>query len=211
MASSPGSKWAFSSRCWRSLRSAARENAMSPKGRHPIWVLALFSCASHARLMRGKFSACYVSRIPRNLQSAESQSMNANDTLRITLNTSSVVLSRYLDDLSDADLMQRPGPGCNHLAWQAGHLISSENQLLESVAPGRASSFPKDSQRSTAKKRRAMIIRLTSAKSRSTWTYSKRSMRRVWPRLRSVARPISISQRRKNFARCFPQPATFTR
>ena len=61
--------------------------------------------------------------------------MNANDTLRITLNTSSVVLSRYLDDLSDADLMQRPGPGCNHLAWQLGHLIGSENQLLESVAP----------------------------------------------------------------------------
>src|SRR5690349_3280811 len=68
--------------------------------------------------------------------------MKAQDVLNATLGTSSVVLSRYLDDLSDADLMQRPGPGCNHIAWQLGHLIASENQLLESVAPGAGIKLP---------------------------------------------------------------------
>lgn len=68
--------------------------------------------------------------------------MNTQDAIRKTLKTSSIVLSRYLDDLSDADLMQKPGPGCNHLAWQLGHLIASENQLLESVAPGAGIELP---------------------------------------------------------------------
>jgi hypothetical protein len=68
--------------------------------------------------------------------------MKAQDAINATLGTSSVVLSRYLDDLSDADLMQRPGPGCNHIAWQLGHLIASENQLLESVAPGAGIKLP---------------------------------------------------------------------
>jgi uncharacterized damage-inducible protein DinB len=56
--------------------------------------------------------------------------MQAQDVIRIAMNTSSMVMGRYLEDLSDADLMLRPGPGCNHIAWQLGHLISSENQLL---------------------------------------------------------------------------------
>ncbi len=68
--------------------------------------------------------------------------MNANDTLCATLDTSSMVLSKYLEDLSDADLMKRPGPGCNHIAWQLGHLISSERHLLDAVAPGSASDLP---------------------------------------------------------------------
>jgi hypothetical protein len=68
--------------------------------------------------------------------------MNTQDAICATLKTSSVVLGKYLDDLTDADLMQRPGPGCNHLAWQLGHLIASENQLLESVAPGAGIKLP---------------------------------------------------------------------
>lgn len=68
--------------------------------------------------------------------------MNTQQAIRATMDTSSIVLSRYLEDLSDADLMTRPGPGCNHLAWQLGHLIASENQLLEAVAPGCAVELP---------------------------------------------------------------------
>ena len=34
------------------------------------------------------------------------------------MDTSALVLSRYVEDLSDAELMERPGPGCNHIAWQ---------------------------------------------------------------------------------------------
>jgi len=68
--------------------------------------------------------------------------MNTHDTLRNTKMTSSMVLKTYLSDLSDADLMTRPGPGCNHLAWQLGHLIASECSLVESVQPGAAADLP---------------------------------------------------------------------
>jgi hypothetical protein len=38
--------------------------------------------------------------------------------------------------------MRRPGDACNHLAWQLGHLISSEVRLLDSVAPGQGIELP---------------------------------------------------------------------
>jgi hypothetical protein len=69
--------------------------------------------------------------------------MNAKDAIRSSTNFSSMVLTTYISDLDDADLMRRPGEGCNHLAWQLGHLISSEVQLLESVAPGQGIELPK--------------------------------------------------------------------
>ncbi len=68
--------------------------------------------------------------------------MNAQDAIRTTLETSSMILNSYLGDMSDADLMCRPGKGCNHIAWQLGHLISSECNLLESIQPGAAAELP---------------------------------------------------------------------
>ena len=68
--------------------------------------------------------------------------MNAKDAIRSSANLSSLVLKTYISDLEDADLMRRPGPGCNHLAWQLGHLISSEQHLLESIAPGQGIELP---------------------------------------------------------------------
>jgi len=68
--------------------------------------------------------------------------MNSQDAIRTTLEISSMVLKSYVSDLSDAELMTRPGKGCNHLAWQLGHLISSECMLLESVQPGAAAALP---------------------------------------------------------------------
>jgi len=68
--------------------------------------------------------------------------MNAKDAIRSSANLSSMVLKTYISDLDDADLMRRPGEGCNHLAWQLGHLISSEIQLLEKVAPGKGIELP---------------------------------------------------------------------
>src|SRR6516164_9063686 len=32
----------------------------------------------------------------------------------------------FLADLSDADLLVRPVPGANHIAWQFGHVLCSE-------------------------------------------------------------------------------------
>ncbi len=41
------------------------------------------------------------------------------------------VLTTYLSDLEDADLMVRPVPGANHIAWQLGHVIVMEQQMIE--------------------------------------------------------------------------------
>ncbi len=68
--------------------------------------------------------------------------MNAKDAIRSSANLSTMVLKTYISDLDDADLMRRPGEGCNHLAWQLGHLISSEVQLLDRVAPGQGTELP---------------------------------------------------------------------
>jgi hypothetical protein len=68
--------------------------------------------------------------------------MNTKEAIRATMGVSSMVMNKYLEDLSDADLMKRPGPGCNHIAWQLGHLISSEAQLLAMAAPGTTVELP---------------------------------------------------------------------
>ena len=68
--------------------------------------------------------------------------MNAKDAIRGTMDFSLTVLKGYFGDLTDAELMKRPGPGCNHLAWQLGHLITSEAGLLNQVCPGAAPELP---------------------------------------------------------------------
>lgn len=68
--------------------------------------------------------------------------MNVKDAIRSSADFSGMVLKTYVSDLDDKDLLCRPGEGCNHLAWQLGHLISSEVGLLEMVAPGRGIELP---------------------------------------------------------------------
>lgn len=68
--------------------------------------------------------------------------MNSIDAIKQAYELSHMVLSGYLGDFSDEDLMQCPGEGCNHIAWQLGHLISSECSLLNMVAPGAAFDLP---------------------------------------------------------------------
>ncbi|MDG2380741.1 MAG: DinB family protein [Pirellulaceae bacterium] len=68
--------------------------------------------------------------------------MKTKDALRATMDMSLNVLNTYISDLSDADLMSRPSKDSNHLAWQLGHLISSEVKLLESVCPGKGAELP---------------------------------------------------------------------
>ncbi|MCG8451163.1 MAG: DinB family protein [Pirellulales bacterium] len=68
--------------------------------------------------------------------------MNAIDAIKNTMTTSTMVLKNYISDLEDSELMKRPGPECNHLAWQLGHLIASECMLLESLQPGAAAELP---------------------------------------------------------------------
>lgn len=68
--------------------------------------------------------------------------MNAKDAVNKSADLSLFVITTYVGDLSDAELMARPGPGCNHLAWQLGHLISANASLLESICPGKAPTLP---------------------------------------------------------------------
>jgi len=68
--------------------------------------------------------------------------MNAQDLLKQSLQTTNMVVTSYLSDLSDAELLVRPGPGCNHIAWQLGHLIHSNASILDSIRPGAAPKLP---------------------------------------------------------------------
>jgi hypothetical protein len=68
--------------------------------------------------------------------------MNAKDVIMRTYGMADRVLFAYLGDLEDADLLLRPVEGQNHIAWQLGHLISSERMLVEGVKPGASPSLP---------------------------------------------------------------------
>jgi hypothetical protein len=68
--------------------------------------------------------------------------MNAKDVLRNALKTNHDILSMYVSDLSDADLLVRPAPGANHIAWQLGHLINSESRMLGQLPGGKPPPLP---------------------------------------------------------------------
>ncbi|MEM9660344.1 MAG: DinB family protein, partial [Planctomycetota bacterium] len=85
---------------------------------------------------------CGENAPPHSRSSCPGAPLNAKDAIRASANLSAMVLNAYISDLDDADLMRRPGEGCNHLAWQLGHLISSEVHLLNKVAPGQAIDLP---------------------------------------------------------------------
>ena len=55
--------------------------------------------------------------------------MTGQDAIRTALQSTQHLLNWYVGDLSDADLLVRPAPGANHIAWQLGHLIGAEPHL----------------------------------------------------------------------------------
>ncbi|MBL9090308.1 MAG: DinB family protein [Planctomycetaceae bacterium] len=68
--------------------------------------------------------------------------MNAKDLLKSTMTLNTTIMTKYLADLDDADLMRRPSAGSNHLKWQLGHLIASEAGLLAAACPERKIELP---------------------------------------------------------------------
>jgi DinB family protein len=56
--------------------------------------------------------------------------MHPKDLIRTALKNTQYVLEMYFKDMSDEDLLVRVTPNSNHMAWQLGHLILSERQLL---------------------------------------------------------------------------------
>ncbi len=59
--------------------------------------------------------------------------MNAKDAIRNTMDMAQMVTQAYLGDLGDADLLVRPVPNSNHIAWQLGHLVASECEMITSL------------------------------------------------------------------------------
>src|SRR4051794_5649420 len=62
--------------------------------------------------------------------------MNVKDAIKIGIDTGRFISIGYLEDLSDQELLHRPAKGANHINWQLGHLIQSENEMINIVAPG---------------------------------------------------------------------------
>lgn len=68
--------------------------------------------------------------------------MNAIEAIKSNMDMADMICMGYLQDLSDEDLMRRPHAGCNHLKWQIGHLIASDNQMVSGVLPDAMPALP---------------------------------------------------------------------
>lgn len=68
--------------------------------------------------------------------------MTPHDLIRHNLNMCHGLLTSYIADLAEADLMVRPLPNMNHIAWQLGHLIGSEHELVSAAIPGSMPALP---------------------------------------------------------------------
>lgn len=63
------------------------------------------------------------------------------------LGTSRYVMSAYLSDMTDSDLLVCPVDGAHHAAWQLGHLIINERRMVEGVREGSGIALPADFER----------------------------------------------------------------
>src|SRR6185369_12293898 len=68
--------------------------------------------------------------------------MNIKDGIKLQFTISEFMVENFLSDLSPAELLQRPAPGANHVAWQLGHLISAETRLVDAALPGSMPALP---------------------------------------------------------------------
>ncbi len=68
--------------------------------------------------------------------------MDLKQAITFNLSSSQFLVDGYLADLTDAELMVRPVPGANHIAWQLGHLIAAERYLADKAAPGKMQPLP---------------------------------------------------------------------
>jgi DinB superfamily len=68
--------------------------------------------------------------------------MDAKQAIKMSLDSGDMVGLMYLEDLTDKEMMARPCPGCNHINWQVGHLITAEHNMIEKVLPGSMPELP---------------------------------------------------------------------
>lgn len=68
--------------------------------------------------------------------------MNAKDVIRHNFKMTDMIVSNYLKDLSDTDLLVVPVEGMHPIAWQIGHLIVSERNMMDAIQPGASPALP---------------------------------------------------------------------
>ena len=68
--------------------------------------------------------------------------MTAKDVILRNYAMAESITKAYLAELTAADLLVRPVPGQNHIAWQLGHLILTERKFLDGVKPGASPPLP---------------------------------------------------------------------
>jgi hypothetical protein len=68
--------------------------------------------------------------------------MDAKGAIKALLRSADVVWNGYVGDLKDEELFVRPVPGCNHIAWQLGHLIEGEHGMMSALASGQMPPLP---------------------------------------------------------------------
>jgi hypothetical protein len=68
--------------------------------------------------------------------------MDVKQAITTSLAQADMVVHSYLADLKPEELLVRPIPGANHIAWQLGHLIASERLLIDRVVPGKFEPLP---------------------------------------------------------------------
>jgi len=68
--------------------------------------------------------------------------MSIAEQIKHELTMPTFVVQSYLQDLSDEQLLLRPHEKANHIAWQLGHLIVAEHNLVNMVAPDSMPALP---------------------------------------------------------------------
>jgi hypothetical protein len=68
--------------------------------------------------------------------------MDFKDAVRTSLGMADFLVNRYLEDITREEMLTRPAPDANHIAWQIGHLIASEHHLVEAAVPGSMPQLP---------------------------------------------------------------------
>ena len=68
--------------------------------------------------------------------------MTISTHLRTALELPTLIVQGYLNDLTDDELLVRPHPEMNHIAWQLGHLIVGENFHMSQLRNGSMAPLP---------------------------------------------------------------------
>ena len=68
--------------------------------------------------------------------------MDFKDSIRTTFETADLLTQAYLADLTPQEMLMRPAPDANHIAWQLGHLIAAERDFVEAAVPGSMPALP---------------------------------------------------------------------